>query len=57
MKNEKLLFSKSFQTFYLVISLLQKYGYVKKKGMVIKKKKGWLWGPQPWQTGWLSVRE
>lgn len=42
MTNEKLLFSKSFQTFHLVISLLQKIGYVKKKGMVIKKKKGWL---------------
>lgn len=39
MTNEKLLFSKSFQTFHLVISLLQKIGYVKKKEWWLKRRK------------------
>ena len=39
MTDEKLLFSKSFQTFHLVISLLQKIGYVKKKEWWLKRRK------------------
>lgn len=39
MTNEKLLFSKSFQSFHLVISLLQKIGYVKKKEWWLKRRK------------------